>query len=612
MNAISAHLLKKALKEGDTLLQEVIEVFKLLPPDKVEGPLRAFEMFSQWLSEDSQADSSVFDDLRFRHILIKNFRRYGEWKENRYYGIQMVDSEMKPYSGLLVLGDNGIGKSSVFGALEYWATRQVSEAQYRKIEDLDWYIRHGVQEPDVCVIMADHRNFDMKEHPIYEEPYDFQRFFISENSIQESASYMPGKGEDGNDWYLCLWHMLGIHRELINFVSTDSSKNFYGWKQKLPIDLADIEIRREEARQELLDYVTSTSLSDEKRSHLNTLKKKLMEFSINIPNWNNKEDLINGISDITEELQPFRHIHAIHFLKTALADLITAIPQLSIPKDELLNIAETVQQSDKTFEMRDRLQNLLDNSMKRLDVILDSDKKLETLLEDNLLWNQMSVVKKELNIHTLDKRLQQFRESLKTLIKKFVEELVDDDFKQTINNNFNSHFMTKKEKLEFNIEKIKEGKVTIDVNGVPVHKYFNTFRYRLFCFSLQVVVNLKMMKKYNFSFPIVFDDVFYANDYKNKKELYRFFKVLESQSATILGEEKKLQFLFFTHDEQLIATLQKEHQLYNYGRMLNPEECQDLDSQNVSVELKGMTEYYNLYFPIYQKNKNNEQCKVGS
>ena len=110
------------------------------------------------------------------------------------------------------------------------------------------------------------------------------------------------------------------------------------------------------------------------------------------------------------------------------------------------------------------------------------------------------------------------------------------------------------------------------------------------------------MKKYNFSFPIIFDDVFYANDYKNKQQLYKFFKILKDKASSFLSPEQKIQILFLTHDEQLVATLQKEfNQSYKYGRMI---EIADFDKNSLQkgfiIPLNDNKYYLNLYFPIYE------------
>ncbi len=54
-----------------------------------------------------------------------------------------------------------------------------------------------------------------------------------------------------------------------------------------------------------------------------------------------------------------------------------------------------------------------------------------------------------------------------------------EDFRRLVENMFDGTFMLAKEKFNFDLLHIDEKQISISVNGVPVHKYFNTFRYRL-------------------------------------------------------------------------------------------------------------------------------------
>ena len=222
--------------------------------------------------------------------------------------------------------------------------------------------------------------------------------------------------------------------------------------------------------------------------------------------------------------------------------------------------------------------------------------------------NKLKLIKtlkgKNIKIEYIDKLLHDFelfRNVLQQKAVNFIRSIVDLDLKHLIESNLKEGiFMSSKEKLDMKIDELDSHRIQIDVNGIPVHKYFNTFRYRLFCLSLQVAINLKMMKAYNFNFPLVFDDVFYANDYKNKRQLGNFFEVLYAQASSILGADKELQVLFLTHDEQLISTLQRKFNSFHYGRMLNPDECKACYSQVTDIDKEKSRKYYNLYFPIYE------------
>ena len=154
--------------------------------------------------------------------------------------------------------------------------------------------------------------------------------------------------------------------------------------------------------------------------------------------------------------------------------------------------------------------------------------------------------------------LENVREMLSKKLLDFLKNYIDDDFISLIKGTL-SPFIEKDENLK--VVPMDKGTVLdsfgfdISVNDIPVNKYFNTFRFRLFCLCMIAAFDFKMMQRAKFLFPLVFDDIFYANDYKNKSLLYRFFEVLTQGAKKFLQSEDQLQIIFFSHDEQFINSL---------------------------------------------------------
>ena len=106
------------------------------------------------------------------------------------------------------------------------------------------------------------------------------------------------------------------------------------------------------------------------------------------------------------------------------------------------------------------------------------------------------------------------------------------------------------------------------------------------------------MKRERFSFPMVLDDIFYANDYKNKRQLFKFFNLLEQSAIKMLGNQP-FQIIFFTHDEQLVSTLNRKNKndelcIWKFARIIEYEEFKDI---NLIKENEG---YFKLSVPIYE------------
>jgi energy-coupling factor transporter ATP-binding protein EcfA2 len=79
-------------------------------------------------------------------------------------------------------------------------------------------------------------------------------------------------------------------------------------------------------------------------------------------------------------------------------------------------------------------------------------------------------------------------------------------------------------------------------------KYFNTFRFRLFCTMVNISVVIAARKNSGINLPLVLDDVFYASDY-NSKTTFRQFILTILDIFRKFNSEMPLQLILFTHDE---------------------------------------------------------------
>lgn len=79
-------------------------------------------------------------------------------------------------------------------------------------------------------------------------------------------------------------------------------------------------------------------------------------------------------------------------------------------------------------------------------------------------------------------------------------------------------------------------------------KYFNTFRFRLFCTMVSISVVIAARKNSGINLPLVLDDVFYASDY-NSKTTFRQFILTILNLFRRFNSEMPLQLILFTHDE---------------------------------------------------------------
>lgn len=79
-------------------------------------------------------------------------------------------------------------------------------------------------------------------------------------------------------------------------------------------------------------------------------------------------------------------------------------------------------------------------------------------------------------------------------------------------------------------------------------KYFNTFRFRLFCTMVSISVVVAARKSSGINLPLVLDDVFYASDYQSKTTFKQFILTVINIFRKF-NNEMPLQLILFTHDE---------------------------------------------------------------
>lgn len=106
------------------------------------------------------------------------------------------------------------------------------------------------------------------------------------------------------------------------------------------------------------------------------------------------------------------------------------------------------------------------------------------------------------------------------------------------------------------------------------------------------------MEHEKFLFPFIMDDVFYANDYRNKRELFRYFEQIREYAKKILKDEKALQIIFFTHDEQIVSCFSTRFKDDWFVRLTQPVFAEHFTPVEIDIKENKET-YHNLYVKLY-------------
>lgn len=596
MNVLKGKLLAESLVDDQDLERNLQEVFTLFTddPNDLAGHWEALFREPPMYDVDRYFHHEVYD-YRFRCLLLNNYRKYGHPKRDAaHFGIPFYKVNNNPYEevpqSVFVLGNNGLGKSSLFDAMEQICTGKISEATYRGISDLQWYVNRNIGEaPDIRLYTCfDKDNYiGVSSSDFLETGIDAHGFFLSENSIYELSRFMQTDGKTGDvDWLPCFCYALGLE-DILYFVE-DST----GYYQALIDRIKEVnqmisnDPQKQRDNLERLIRDTSVVLTDKELDIVFICSEELGKIIEELPKFD-----IYSLYEKVWKITPagLEHLYSMKIFKERLENVGVKIDLLR--KQSALGTGSSVARKKIRTESynADTIRFELKTIIEELHYSLETTKELRNVKSlpldriihetETLLSSQKTLMhsKEAKMFEGLPERLTQFRNNLKENLEQQFKSFFDDAFRTVIKNTF-VPFLAEGEKLDF--VDMPHGVVVDDyglkvtVNDIPINKYFNTFRFRLFCLSMMVAFNLKMMNLMKFRFPFVFDDVFYANDYRNKHELFSFFHVLADNAKALLGDKNAVQVIFFTHDEQFVNTLlQKKMPFSNYSvsRLMEPE-----------------------------------------
>ena len=552
----------------------------------------------------TQDDDSRDVDMRMRHLLIRGLRKYGApaSKSHKWYGLTASDSNMDPAS-LILIGENGAGKSSIFNAMEYMFTKSVSEAGYRGFTNAEDYCRHSDDLLPEALYFSPAGKFDLMTASTALNA-DLSIFFLSENSIQALSRSI---GNAAN-WFPFFSECLGIG-DLYAFSEGDETYSALVGRLRRSVESPDIDsaslypVLNKDVRR-LSKFLSS----DSQRLVQGTIDRAREVLSTFDPMTETDLEGVIARINIPHELSPLRTVKA---WKSVVQSILADASEESLSEMSLFA---------DVFSPADRLKVAMNNLITGLETYLTwgRDAALRQISEDLAKYNaalasETSVTQEDRDEVTgMIDRLESFKNRLSKRIISEVKKYVDTSFVAVITDVFEKNFLKEGETLSIDIGGIDNGVismavVTYDDWKRKLHhpsKYFNTFRFRLFFISLQAALDIRIMSVMRARFPIVIDDIFYANDYRNKTELYRFFAVLGEAAASMFGDRRMLQVIFFTHDEQLMTALARKPQTMNmgsvtFGRLIDSADADELLTCQSQLPDEG-EHFVNLISKIYE------------
>ena len=519
-------------------------------------------------------------DYSLRSLLLRHFRRYGKpSRDYNYYGMR-VSKDESPSSRMVLLGRNGVGKSSLFDAAEYLFTGSIGEADYRRIKPRN-FIHDDAADQEIAALTGS--GFYSKTNlPRAAEYLPVGNFFVSENSIVKSLNMI----KDGN-FYPFLCEMLGLGdiyelskgnlmNEMIDIISETPQNKTISSKEML----------------EALLYTNFFTLRPKDENELTKCRDMLSQL---LTQLNNAEITLEAALEAADKIALRRYSYITPVNEwvnnlNAIKQRVKALNSKSKRQTSKSYLSDTSTIDENT--RRDLMMMLLgptDVLLKKLEIVLakrdDKDllrelkSKLDQYLHDEDEKDMLSLKGSDESAKFFED-LVCVRSELDIALSEYISTICDEKLVNSIKEVFDRTFIdSKDETFDIDISHIGEGIVTMTVNGVPANRYFNTFRFRLLFIVLQTSLCLRLMKFTKVSFPIFFDDVFYANDYNNKQELVKFFRVLSKQSEDITKDGIPFQYLFFSHDEQLVYALSNDKDT----KKIADKYCRILDVNTINI-----------------------------
>lgn len=531
--------------------------------------------FYTW--QNTQKKDTKIKDFRLQKLMLSHFRKFDEYR-NAPYLISLMD-ESKGMSSLFLVGKNGSGKTSIFTALEYLFTPdRISTLEQRNLVDDGKYFPYGNRIKDDIWLDAVLLDGSHVTEPI-DSDFSLKPFFCSDVDLQNL--------QKENDLEAIFTKEISIGK--IDRILQSLQKTISNLRQSAPSkeksilfeDMADTL----SADMFYLGGIQKDKVFIKVMKALRLLadNKSLKNISsgIHLATVADKDALIRkleSLSDIWKMVQDMyclkvfqadstiieRYRRIVELLKENNDFEAEELYRKLVPVENLSKeLLEYSQFLDRKFQDK-RLERSAEQRREvALTAILDFERQRGEFERNQLLRmnaeqlrkypdrinNLSNVYEAIAQVYNEDK--QRLLEVCQSLIVKLLNE-----FTQLDKSNDKEEELDIVERQGKLVAVVRNKAVFDETNNPTPAKYYNSFRYKLYCISIKVVLAFMTMKISKIKAPLIFDDVFTASDFDNTININKFFEVLFRIFKNFeLGEKKELQIILFTHDEVVLNSL---------------------------------------------------------
>lgn len=589
---------------------------------------------------EKNEEPSDDNDYRIVALSLSNFRKFPD--ANPPYGIICCDNDKNEPQSIVLVGRNGVGKSSLYVALEHVMRGMIGEAKLRNYRK-DMFVTHcnnaaGLEKLKIHVASG-------KTHGTFHEfssaiQLDMDAFFCSEWDIYEAGRIDFLNVTATRNFFL---ENLGFSKLLkleadLSLLLEDASKKVTAttgeeyltiWEDEQKNTRASIigVLRKLSSASKTFTY--SVDSFDNFTNIINTTKNRLQSYiDDNLPS-NAKEvqklidELLHNINTYEDRLhfKIFDETEAVEKIVKVYFDITSRVSSNKSKKRRAKEVTEFELEYwlKACMEALTEISAALDTMNKKKDVEYTYQDGLRELLP---LYRRQIELEPLIDKAKLDVRndslindLKSFITELNRLLDKEIEVLLSTDSKekQMILDVMKLFSDVEQENLSIQLT-LKDERLGVDIKivfnedgrEIPItpSKFYNTFRYKLFSMMLRVAVSFAIKKRENINFPLIWDDVFYASDYKNRNQVVNFISKIHKAHNLIFTDKMPLQFICFTHDELIMdafhtASREKENPEMKdtiFGRLFHFDE---VDEKN-DIQKIGDNEFINLYYKLFK------------
>lgn len=573
-----------------------IALFNKLKNDKKDDNLKDWKLLDLEFKEDElleELDNNGIgrnQDYRFLSLYLKGFRKF---PFDKFYGVPFCSTkeETSCPPSILIQGWNGSGKTSVFSALEYLFTGQMSSLEKQRLYENEIkgsipYAKKDINDVFINVTtktnhfsFGPNANFQsifgtLSLYPFFCSEYDVDN--LLENRLTKYVYDQMGYGRTKHiiDKLTEEIHdAISKHEDFGDVENIDAQianlngkiKVYRKFKTSFLDILLDIILVLQEKSnwkeivKEIISELSKRFIRPTKRQDLSNKEKLLNKNSLKkerkLVCISNKNELSNEYSEIEKAIQANTNDYDPIELFPLVQSIEKRIDYFNLERECLRdfiqiifnNYEEKTDLPDYDYDtIRVQYDTLLDNIQKDI----ESKEKTKLDLERFIRYNTNRVVYdeflknfKNLVYGTVNKITGTFKDFVMEVSDLF---LVDDEEMLSFGFNVDTG--------SFNMEiTLNNPDYSSTATPFKPREYLNTFRYKLYCMTLKFVVAFTIKKFYNINFPIIIDDIFYSSDFSHRNMVRDYFRALFKKHDELFPkEDQKLQVIFFSHDEVVI------------------------------------------------------------